>query len=261
MAEKLLTCSKSDGIALVTLANPPLNLVTLEMTRQLDRLIAELAADPAVLVMVVTGSGEKAFCAGSDIHEFPDMMVPGAVVPKKLGPENDTHNRVANFPKPTIAALNGIAFGGGLELAACCDLIVAEAGQQVALPEIKLGIFPASGGTIRVTRRIGTGRAKQMMFFGEPVTTEKACEWGLIDELAPRGGACDAAMSMARTLTERPNAGLRMCKQLIDMAFDGPVDASVRASLPMADVVFSSEDCREGVRAFFAKETPRFRHR
>jgi enoyl-CoA hydratase/carnithine racemase len=261
MVEQPVRCTRLDGIALVTLDNPPLNLVTLELTRRLDRLIAELAADPAVLVVVLTGAGERAFCAGSDIGEFSDMMAPGAVVPKKLGPENDTYNRLANFPKPTIAALNGIAFGGGLELAVCCDLVVAEQGQRVALPEIKLGIFPASGGTIRVTRRVGTGRAKQLMFFGEPITCELAFDWGLVDRLAPRGGALDAAMAMARTLAERPNTGLRMCKQLIDMALDGPVDASVRASLPMADVVFASEDCREGVRAFFAKKAPRFRHR
>src|SRR6202049_361169 len=128
------------GVAPATLDNPPLNLVTLAMTRELDALVSRLAADPDVRVMVLTGSGEKAFCAGSDIKEFP--QVSDAVVSKKLARENAAYSRLAKFPKPTIAALNGLAFGGGLELAVCCDLIVAEAGGRIALPQIKPRVFP-----------------------------------------------------------------------------------------------------------------------
>src|SRR5215475_12557108 len=144
------------------------------MTRELNALVARLATDDAVRVMVLTGAGDKAFCAGSDIKEFPRMMAPGVIVPQKLALENEAYSRVDDFLKPTIAALNGLAFGGGLELAVCCDLIVAEAGGLVALPEIKLGVFPGSGGTVRVTRRIGEGRAKEMMFLGEPLPVETA---------------------------------------------------------------------------------------
>jgi len=242
MAADPVLCSIEDGVALVTLNNPPLNLVTLELTRQLNSLVTKLAVDPSVRVMVLTGSGSKAFCAGSDIKEFPDMMAAGAVVPKKLALENEAYSRVDDFPKPTIAALNGLAFGGGLELAVCCDLVVGEAGNQVALPEIKLGVFPGSGGTIRVTRRIGEARAKEMMFFGDPITAE-------------------TALDMARRLAAQPNVALQMCKQSVDMAFDTAEEAAVRASLALSDKVFASEDCSEGVRAFFAKEQPKFKHR
>ena len=117
MTKAPVQCVIEDGVALVTLSNPPLNLVTLDLSRQLNELVARLAVDPAVRVMVVTGSGTKAFCAGSDIKEFPAMMAAGAVVPKKLALENEVYSRVDDFPKPTIAALNGLAFGGGLELA------------------------------------------------------------------------------------------------------------------------------------------------
>jgi enoyl-CoA hydratase len=254
-------CSIEDGVALVTLTNPPLNLVTLELTRHLNDLVGQLAADPCVRVMVVTGSGSKAFCAGSDINEFPKMMAAGAVVPKKLALENELYSRVDDFPKPTVAALNGLAFGGGLELAVCCDLIVAEAGNQVALPEIKLGVFPGSGGTIRVTRRIGEGRAKEMMFFGDPLPVETAMAWGLINRVVPRGQALATALEMARRLAAQPNIALQMCKQSVDMAFDTSEEAAVRASLALSDKVFSSADCGEGVRAFFAKEPPHFKHR
>lgn len=261
MAADPVLCSLEDGVALVTLNNPPLNLVTLEFTRQFNALIARLAADPAVRVMVLTGSGSKAFCAGSDIKEFPSMMAAGAVVPTKLALENEAYSRVDDFPKPTIAALNGLAFGGGLELAVCCDLIVAEAGNQIALPEIKLGVFPGSGGTIRVTRRIGEGRAKEMMFFGDPVPVETAYSWGLINRVVPKGEALKTALDMARRLAAQPNIALQMCKQSADLAFDTSEEAGVRASLALSDKVFASADCAEGVRAFFAKEAPRFRHR
>src|ERR1051326_3807176 len=192
-------CSVADGVGPVTLNNPPLNLVTWEMTHELNALVAKLAADESVRVMVLTGSGTKAFCAGSDIKEFPGMMAPGAGVPQKLALENEAYSRVDDFPKPTIAALNGLAFGGGLELAVCCDLIVAEAGSRLALPEINLGIFPGSGGPVRVTRRIGEGRAKEMMYFREPMPVETALAWGLVNRVVPAGQAREAAMVMART--------------------------------------------------------------
>ncbi len=260
IAEPVL-CTVSDGVAVVTLNNPPLNLVTLEMTRELNALVSRLAFDPDVRVMVLTGSGEKAFCAGSDIKEFPQMMAAGAVVPRKLALENETWSRVDDFPKPTIAALNGLAFGGGLELAVCCDLIVAEAGNTVALPEIKLGVFPGSGGTIRVTRRIGEGRAKEMMFFGEPLPVETALAWGLINRVVAKGQALEVALRMAHTLAAQPGVALEACKQSVDAAFDVTEDAAVEASLRLSGRVFTSEDCAEGVRAFFAKEPPRFKHR
>jgi len=259
MPTQSVTSTHGDGVALVALDNPPLNLVTLEMTRELDALLSRLAADPAVRVMVLTGSGSRAFCAGSDIKEF--LEVADAVVPKKLARENAAYSRVAEFPKPTIAALNGIAFGGGLELAACCDLIVAEAGGSIALPEIKLGVFPGSGGTIRVTRRIGEGRAKQLMFFGEPVPVETALAWGLVNRVAPPGAAVETALTMARELAAGPNVALQLCKQSIAMAFDRPEREAVEATLALSDRAFQTADCAEGVRAFFAKQAPRFQHR
>ena len=261
MTAEPVLCEIEDGIGLVTLNNPPLNLVTLELTRRLNELVARLAADPAVRVMVLTGSGAKAFCAGSDIKEFPEMMASGAVVPKKLALENEAFSRVDDFPKPTIAALNGLAYGGGFELAVCCDLIVAEAGTSVALPEIRLGVFPGSGGTIRVTRRIGEARAKEMMFLGDPVPVETALSWGLINRVVPRGEALKTALELARRLAAQPGVALQMCKQSIDMAFDTAENVALDASLTLSDRVFASEDCAEGVRAFFAKEPPRFKHR
>jgi enoyl-CoA hydratase len=258
MTDQPVMLETEDGVAILTLNNPPLNVTTLEMTRALDALVSRLAADPAVRVLVLTGSGSRAFCAGSDIKEFP--AVADAVVAKKLGRENAVFSRIAEFPKPTIAALNGLAFGGGLELAVCCDLIVAEAGTKVALPEIKLGVFPGSGGTIRVTRRIGEGRAKELMFFGEPIAAETALAWGLVNRVVPRGEALKTAVTLAHELAAGPAEALRLCKRSIGMAFDRPERDAVEATLALSERAFATADCAEGVRAFFAKEPPRFRH-
>ncbi len=260
MSEELVRCEIRDGIATLTLDNPPLNLVTLELTRQLARRLDALAQDDAARVVVLTGAGERAFCAGSDITEFARMMGPGQVVPNKLARENATYSALDDFPKPTIAAVCGLAFGGGLELAVCCDLIVVEQQARLCLPEIKLGVFPGSGGTVRVTRRIGEGRAKEMMFLGEPIDAATALAWGLVNRVVARGQGLRTAQEMAAVLAERPSRALQLCKTAVDLSFDTTEDQAVARTLALSDQAFSTADCREGVRAFFAKETPRFSH-
>src|SRR5918911_2779630 len=208
MSSEPILCEVQNGVATITLNNPPLNLVTLELTRQLTETLDRLAADPNARVLVLTGSGERAFCAGSNIGEFADMMEPGQVVPRKPAEENVAYSMVDDFPKPTIAAVSGLAFGGGLELAVCCDLIVVEEDTRLSLPEIKLGVFPGSGGTVRVTRRIGEGRAKEMMFFGDPIDADTALTWGLVNRVVPKGQALNVAMDMARRLAAQPAVAL-----------------------------------------------------
>ena len=258
MAPELIRVDVAGGIAELTLDNPPLNLVTLELTRRLHASLGRLAADPAVRVLIVTGAGDRAFCAGSDIGEFPSVM--DDVVPKKLALENETWSRLDDFPRPTIAALNGLAYGGGLELAVCCDLLVAGADVRLALPEVKLGVFPGTGGTARVPRRIGEGRAKELAFLGEPIDAQTALAWGLVNRVVPRGQALAAARELAAVLAARPGRALQLCKQAIDLALDTAEDEAVARTLEVSAAVFRTADCREGVRAFFAKEPPRFTH-
>jgi enoyl-CoA hydratase len=258
MNADLIDCRVEDGVAIVTLNNPPLNLVTLELTRGLDRVLDRLAADRDARVLVLTGAGERAFCAGSDVREF--ASVADDVIGRKLAAENRAYAKVDDFPKPTIAAIAGLAYGGGLELAVCCDLLVVEANARLALPEIKLGVFPGSGGTVRVTRRIGEGRAKEMMYFGDPIDPQRALAWGLVNRIVPPGEALITACRMAAELAERPSRALQLCKRAIDLSFDVSEDQAIERSLALSAEAFASDDCAEGVRAFFEKRKPRFSH-
>lgn len=246
------------GVATVTLDNPPLNLVVRGLTIALGKALDALAADASVRAVVLTGAGERAFCAGSDIAEFQPLLEPGRIVPEKLALQHAVFARLDGFPKPTVAAINGLAFGGGLEIALCCDLLVADESARFALPEIKLGVFPGSGGPVRATRRIGAGRAKEMMFLGEPVDAATALAWGLVNRVAPRGQALAAAQALAATLARRPALALALCKQAIAYSFDVPQDEAIARALPLSDRAFSSGEARDGVRAFLAGETPRF---
>ena len=262
MASELVQVELTDGVGRLTLLNPPLNLVSLDMTRQLSDTLERLGADSRVRVLVVSGAGPgaRAFCAGSHIGEFGDYMAPGAVLEKKLIFENETYNKLEDFPQPTIAALNGLAYGGGLELAVCCDILIAAESAKLALPEIKLGVFPGSGGTVRVTRRIGEGRAKEMMFTGDPIDARTALSWGLLNRIVPENDLMTEAMALARTIADRPGKALQLCKRAIGAAFEVEPREAIQRSLALSGEAFASNDCREGVRAFLAKEPPKFTH-
>lgn len=260
MTTQQVFCAIESGVATITLDNPPVNVVTLTLSRQLGETLDALTANDDVRAVILRGAGTKAFCAGSDIGEFVelDLMSPGQVVPKKLKRQNEIFFQLENFPKPTVAAIEGLAFGGGLEIALCCDLIVASETSRVALPEIKLGVFPSSGGTVRTTRRIGSARAKEMIFLGEPLDAATALSWGLINRVAPAGEAYATAQELCSVLARRPRQALALSKSVINMSFDAPVREVMEASFAASDKAFSSPECAEGVRAFFAKETPNY---
>ncbi len=260
MGTELIKVETSDGVALMTLNHPPMNLVSLELTRELSGALDRLAADKAVRVLILSGANPqaRAFCAGSDVKEFPDYMTPGSVLEKKLVFENATYDKLDDFPKPTIAAINGLAYGGGLELAVCCDILIAAETARLALPEIKLGIFPGTGGTHRVPRRIGVGRSKIMMFTGAPVDAKTALDWGLVEKVVPADDVLPAAMELARTIAAGPQESLQLCKQAIDVSLTQGRSASIKHMLALSDRAFCSDECKEGVRAFLGKDTPRF---
>lgn len=246
------------GHAVVALANPPMNVVSLPLTRELYAVLRRLERDDEVRAVVLTGEGDRAFCAGSDITELAGMTEPGAVLEKKLIFQNKVFEFLRAFPKPTIAALNGLTYGGGLEIAACCDLIIAEKQVRLALPETNLGVFPSSGGTFRVARKIGEARAKEMVFLGQPINAEQALAWGLVNRVVETGQALAEARVLAQQLATRPRLALQLAKSVIHLAFDRSDAEAIAESLKASDRVFCSDDAKEGIAAFIAKRAPSF---
>jgi len=248
-----------DGIALLRLNNPPLNPVTVEMTRQLGEALAALADDSTVRAVVLAGAGDRGFCAGSDVREFPALRE--RAVEAKLGRENDVWTRLEELPQPTVAAIHGWALGGGFELALCCDLRVTDDDATLGLPEIRLGVFPGSGGPIRLVRLIGQSRAKALVYLGDPITAREAERLGLVHRVVPRGQAAHAALDLARRLAAQPAQAIQASKRVMRAADSLPRDAAIAFALEESGRIFRTDDMMEGVAAFLEKRPPRFRHR
>ena len=242
-------------VGVVRLNNPPLNLVTRELTASLAEVLTALDSDPDLRAVVVTG-GERAFCAGSDIKEFPSLQ--GRVAEGKLLLEGAVYRRLARLPVPTIAAIEGVALGGGLELALCCDLRVASETATLGLPEVNLGAIPGSGGTQRLPRLIGPGKAKELILTGEPVDAARAAELGLVERVVAEGEAESAALDLANLIASRGPVAVREAKHAIDAGLELPLDAGLVLELDSSSRVFSSDDLIEGTRAFLEKRPPRF---
>jgi len=246
-------------IAHLELVNPPLNLVTRELTLQLRDALETLAATDDVRVVVVSGRGERAFCAGSHIGEFEGLR--GRVGEGKLIVEKAVYRQLADLPMPTIAAIEGDALGGGLELALCCDLRIASARARLGLPEVRLAVIPGSGGTQRLPRAVGPARAKELILTGRILGADDAQRIGLVSEVVPAGEARARADALAAEIAARGPLAVREAKRLIDAAMDVDLDTGLAAELEASERIFASEDMLEGARAFFAKRAPEYRGR
>jgi enoyl-CoA hydratase len=243
-------------VAQIELDNGPLNLVTGEMMERLDAALDEIAGDGDVRAVVVTGAGTRAFCAGSDVKEFEELA--GRVAQGKLLYEKYVYRKLAECPVPTIAAIEGDALGGGLELALCCDLRVASVRARLGMPEVRLGVIPGSGGTQRLPAVVGPARAKEMILVGELISARRAEEIGLVNAVVAEGDALAAATDMAQRIAQRGPLAVREAKRLIERARDLDLDAGLAAELDASDRVFAGQDMLEGARAFFAKRPPEF---
>ena len=248
-------------IAHLELVNPPLNLVTRELIDELRGALATLAAAPAdeVRVVVLSGRAGRAFCAGSHVGEFEAQRGPAGRARLQL--EQLAWQELAALPMPTIAAIEGDALGGGLELALCCDLRVVSARARLGLPEVRLAVIPGSGGTQRLPRVVGIARAKELILTGRVVTAEEAERIGLVHRVVPTGEARTAAEEMAGEIAARGPLAVREAKALIDVAQDMTLEVGLAAELDASVRVFASDDMLEGAHAFFEKRDPRYRGR
>ena len=260
MSSSNLRIDHAGAVATVTIDRPEkLNALDTATVGELARAFGDLGRDADVRAVVLTGAGEKAFVAGADIGELAALDGPGAERYAAAG--QGLMWSMENLGKPVIAAVGGFALGGGLELALACTVRWAAAGARLGLPETGLGLIPGFGGTQRLPRLVGRGRATEMILSGDPVTAEQALEWGLVTRVLPRDELLGACQEFAARLAARPAVAVRAALKAVGEGANMTPDASVRLEAALFGVACASADAAEGCRAFLEKRKPEFTHR
>lgn len=258
MAEyETIKIEKRGAVALVTIDRPD-KLNALNKQVHLDGVAAfeELKADESVRVVVLTGAGEKAFIAGADISEFVEST---PVTQRDLFHERTLFNTIDTFPKPVIAMINGFCLGGGNEIALACDLRVAHPGSKFSQPEINLGIIPGGGGTQRLARLVGEGRAMELCLSGDMIDAETALKFGLLNHVFPAEQLESETMKLAGKIAEKAPIALQLIKEAVKFASRSNLDEGLRREIDLFAICFSTEDKKEGVAAFLEKRKPEFK--
>jgi enoyl-CoA hydratase/carnithine racemase len=245
-------------VAEVAINSGPINLVTKTLLRQFNWILTEVASRNHIRCLIVHGGSRRAFCAGSDIKEFADLRHDASE--QKILFEDMVLRNLARMPIPSIAAIDGPALGGGLELALACDLRVVSRGVQLGLTESRLGGL-AGNGSVRLTRLIGPARAKELLFTGNTISAEQALAWGIVNRVMNEGSALDGARELSATIVQRGPISNSLAKALVDAAQDQALDAALSMSTTAQQRIFESDDLHEGVAAFFAKRPPAFKGR
>jgi enoyl-CoA hydratase len=251
----LIQVEREEAVAIVTIdRQEALNALDVATLTELRDRLRELADDDSARVVILTGAGEKAFVAGADIKYMSGLDVDQAKEWGALG--HETGRLLETMPKPTIAAINGFALGGGCELAVACDIRYAASSAKLGQPEVNLGIIPGWGGTQRLARLSGLGVAKELIFTGRIVDAEEALRIGLVN--AVHDPVLDKAREVGTLLASKSPIALKLMKGLANRALGGDHVANLGAEGEMFGELFSSEDAKEGLAAFVAKREPRF---
>jgi enoyl-CoA hydratase len=256
--ENVLFHAGEDGVAVLTVNRPKqMNALDLRTLEEMEGLLATLAAGSTARALVVTGAGDKAFVAGADIAAMSRLGPVEARAFAELG--HRVLARLEALPVPTIAAVNGWALGGGCELALACDLVYASEKARFGQPEVALGIIPGFGGTQRLARRIGIGRALEMILTGDPVDAAKAKEIGLALEVLPPEGLLEHARAQARKIASRGPLAVAQAKRAIQAGQDADLGVGNELERQAFAALFGTEDAREGMKAFLEKRPAAFR--
>ena len=252
-----ISTERHEAVALVTIDNPPMNALASALLEELEAEIEALDADDDVRAIVLRGAGDRAFVAGADIKEFPALRESATEGGSARGIQRVGH-RIDAARTPFVAAIRGFCLGGGLELAMCCDVRVCADDARLGQPEIKLGLIPGGGGTQRLPRLVGQGRALLLNLSGDPIPGTQAYDWGLVEKVVPREGLMDAALELARTLSERSPFAMGVIKELASETRDLPLSEGMRREAQGFIRCIGSEDGAEGVMAFLEKRKPEF---
>src|SRR5262245_60665052 len=247
MSENVRTDRRPDGVAAVRIDRPPSNASVVSLLDEVASTARDLGCDPALKAVVVLG-GAKAFAAGADISEFGGPDEARSI----SGRFRAAFDAIGEIPRPVIAAINGVALGGGLELALACDLRIAADDARVGQPETLLGVIPGAGATQRLPRLIGPARAKELIWSGRQVKADEALAIGLVDRIVPAADLEPAALAWATELASGAVVAMGLAKRAIDRGLDGSLDEGLREETAAFAEVFDTEDAETGIASFKA---------
>ncbi|WP_066158041.1 enoyl-CoA hydratase/isomerase family protein [Halalkalibacter krulwichiae] len=243
-------------VAMVYLNRPPYNPLNSQVYQELTTLFEKLEKDPLVRAIIITGKGDRAFAAGADINEMKDLN--GAEMLEMSRVSRAAYDKVESITKPVIAAVNGLALGGGCELALACDFRICSNNTKFGLPEINLGIIPGGGGTQRLPRLIGQSKAKELLFFGEMVDADKAVEFGLVNKSVELTDLLAEATAWAEKLAGKPTIAMNMLKKAVNQGTNVDISSGLDLEAACFGNAFASEDRKEGMQSFIEKRKPQF---
>jgi enoyl-CoA hydratase len=248
---------RRDRVALITINRPEKrNALNIQTRAEGAAILDELRDDDSIRVVIFTGAGEKAFIAGADIAEFAGRT---GLQQRAIMLERGLFNAIDTFPKPVIAMVNGYCLGGGCELALACDIRIASDTASFGQPEINLGIIPGGGGTQRLPRLIGEGKAMEMILTGEIINAQEAFRCGLVNQVVPADHLEAKTMEIANRIAEKSPIALRLAKEAVKLASRSNLDEGLRREVDLFALCFSSEDKDEGVKAFLEKRKADFK--
>ncbi|MCM1042405.1 MAG: short-chain-enoyl-CoA hydratase [Bacteroides sp.] len=252
-----LLVEDKEGVRIVTLNRPQeLNSLNSELLSELDFAMADAAGDSQIKVIIITGAG-KAFAAGADIGQMAGM---NAVEGKSFGAfGSDVFRRIETLNKPVIAAVNGYALGGGCELAMACDIRIGSSKAKVGQPETNLGITPGFSGTQRLARIVGIGRAKEMIYTGDPITAEEAYRIGLFNKVTEPDQLLDTALQMAGKIAAKAPLAVQYAKEAVNQGTETDIDTGIALEANLFGMCFSTQDQKEGMKAFLERRPPVFK--
>ncbi len=257
MSEAKLLLHKDGALATITFNNPKaLNALSVAAFEHLEKLFDELAQDAGIRVVILTGAGDKAFVAGGDINHLASLDADSARDFALLAQR--VIDRIENFPKPVIAAINGYALGAGCELAMGCDLRVAADTAKFGQPEVKLGIIPGFAGTQRLTRLVGKGKAKELIFTGEMIDAAEACRIGLVNRVVASERLLAETRALALSMCDKSASAIKFAKEAIDNGLEMEFARASRYEADLFALCFTTADCKEGISAFLEKRPAKF---
>lgn len=257
MPYETLILSREESFAVVALNRPPANAISEPLMRELNAALSDVENDPSVRSLIVTGAGDRIFCAGADLGNA--FSGPDVATFIRFG--NSVMRRIERFPKPVIAAINGHALGGGCEIAMACHIRILKETARMGQTESNLGLVPGYGGTQRLPRLIGRGRALEHLILGTQIPAAECHRIGLANRLAKEGETLGDAKALAREIGKRPPIATRLLIEAVDDGIQAPIDQAIEIEVRAFLQSLRSEDAGEGIQAFFQKRPAEFKGR